>query len=57
MEKTISSIPLLEVDTLLSDFAFGPSNKLPSTVGVTKTPLLNLVGTWNNVFLHIAPAK
>src|SRR5699024_12367128 len=52
----ISSRPLLEVDTPPSACAFGPSNKFPSTVGVTKTPLPNLDGTWNNVFLHIPPA-
>ena len=46
----ISSIPSLEVVTYSSDFALGPSKRLPSTVGVTNIPLLFLLGTWNRVF-------
>lgn len=52
----ISSIPSLEVVTYSSDFALGPSKRLPSTVGVTNIPLLFLLGTWNRVFLQIPPA-
>ena len=52
----ISSIPSLDVSNVFPSTALGPTKRFPSAVGVTKTPLLNLFGTWNKVLLIIAPA-
>ena len=51
----ISSIPSRVVSkSALSSksTALGPINRLPSTVGVTKTPFPSLVGSWKIVFCY-----